>query len=993
MKRLSGILIPFILFGLLLPPVSSLSAKPVELSFSLAQQQLTSAGSALSDFELLTDHTGWILLDQALYQTQDGGESWQAITPGGLDGWRILAVDFSDLQTGWLAAAQSATDGSTSLRLERTQDGGTTWSSLPVELFAPGDPAGIIGAIHLDFISPSEGWMVVRRQSSSNFSLGTLFHTSDGGEHWTELPLPLGEPVVFSSAQIGFQVGGTPGTSPTTDLTSPSMDSNVYAQFLESATNLYRTVDGGKTWQVLDLLTDSDSGYDAQYPHYQLPLFRDPQHGLLPVLTDDEVIFFATDDGGLSWSLAGRQALASPQPEFANLPFSLAPQQSWLALIPPGVLYQISPGERQVVQSAGTIPAAGIFAISAPPSDIRLLPEKAMSSIWSAVRTGSCQSDETGSPTDCQQMYRLLRSLDGGQSWQPLQLPATELLSEQPVNEDLLPGIIVPAAPPLGAIPQRALSLTGHGFDKCELPGIANLQEWKAKSPYHTINLYFGGVWRACSNLGITASYLNQLSQLGWKFIPTWVGPQSKCFSSGSSKPRIPDNTTEAYDLGVSEAQAALSLAASLGLAHPDGSGTVLYYDLEAYDVNNSTCVKSAQAFTAGWSGEIQSRGSLAGMYSTGRSLDLLDTVQFPPQVIWPANWIYSSYNTNATVWNVFGLSNSLWADRQRIRQYAGGHEETWGMTTMTIDSNVMDGVVADISCPKSLEGTGGMVLYRDASLRCGGMLSGAGYYSQGSSGWVNLPAGIDNAASSLRLADGWSLRLFENNDRQGGSVCLESDRDNFSGVTFDNGHALDNGATSVWLFDRPGCRDYQDTPPGDAAYNEIESVFLAGYRLGCDENTASFCAASALTRAQLAQLLETWRNGPDYKAPPAVAPAIFSDVPANADEAANPWYSAWVHLAWEDRLVEPCIQSPLAYCPDQAVKRSKSTQAWLKTLHGSSYQPPPASGTVFSDVSAAQPYAAWIEQAWKDGLIDACAAGQFCPEANYLRIQAAHTL
>ena len=165
--------------------------------------------------------------------------------------------------------------------------------------------------------------MVVRRQSSSNFSLGTLFHTSDGGEHWTELPLPLGEPVVFSSAQIGFQVGGTPGTSPTTDLTSPSMDSNVYAQFLESATNLYRTVDGGKTWQVLDLLTNSNSGYDAQYPHYQLPLFRDPQHGLLPVLTDDEVIFFATDDGGLSWSLAGRQALASPQPEFANLPFSL----------------------------------------------------------------------------------------------------------------------------------------------------------------------------------------------------------------------------------------------------------------------------------------------------------------------------------------------------------------------------------------------------------------------------------------------------------------------------------------------------------------------------------------------------------------------------------------------------------------------------------------------------------------------------------------------
>ncbi|MGB9521164.1 MAG: hypothetical protein ACPL6F_00265, partial [Anaerolineales bacterium] len=54
----------------------------------------------------------------------------------------------------------------------------------------------------------------------------------------------------------------------------------------------------------------------------------------------------------------------------------------------------------------------------------------------------------------------------------------------------------------------------------------------------------------------------------------------------------------------------------------------------------------------------------------------------------------YTQYNPEATVWNVYRLSNDVWNQHQRIRQYAGGHYETWGSVKLNIDSNVLDGIL-----------------------------------------------------------------------------------------------------------------------------------------------------------------------------------------------------------------------------------------------------------------------------------------------------------
>jgi hypothetical protein len=71
--------------------------------------------------------------------------------------------------------------------------------------------------------------------------------------------------------------------------------------------------------------------------------------------------------------------------------------------------------------------------------------------------------------------------------------------------------------------------------------------------------------------------------------------------------------------------------------------------------------------------------------------------MKYRPDDIWLANWIKDSYDPAVSVWNVNCITNSPWPDTQRLRQYAGGHNETWGELTLTIDSNVLEGHVIGV--------------------------------------------------------------------------------------------------------------------------------------------------------------------------------------------------------------------------------------------------------------------------------------------------------
>jgi hypothetical protein len=99
-----------------------------------------------------------------------------------------------------------------------------------------------------------------------------------------------------------------------------------------------------------------------------------------------------------------------------------------------------------------------------------------------------------------------------------------------------------------------------------------------------------------------------------------------------------------------------------------------------------------------------------------------------------------------------------------------------------------------------------------------------------------------------------------------------------------------------------------------------------------------------------------------------------------------------------EKGLTAGCSLSPLKYCPWTQLPREQVVIFGLKLKYGNDYAPPPATGTVFADLTDPGYYAtSWAEKAYKDGLIGSCGtiAGKpkFCPKELVSRGLGAHVI
>ena len=222
---------------------------------------------------------------------------------------------------------------------------------------------------------------------------------------------------------------------------------------------------------------------------------------------------------------------------------------------------------------------------------------------------------------------------------------------------------------------------------------------WKASSPYSSFAIYIGGPDQFCQvQPNLNSSWITTVVAQGWKLIPIWVGPQAPCTPLGDVTTITPDPAL-VYAAGQSEANDAADAAAALGV----NSGPI-YYDMEAYPTG-STCTQVVQTFTSGWLDQLHARGHTAGFYSSLCS-GIIDVAADPGSArldsIWLAAWAYDDQNDPgyATyVPNLFGftgcgspLSDAQWSNHQRLRQFRGGHDETWGGVLINIDTNAIDG-------------------------------------------------------------------------------------------------------------------------------------------------------------------------------------------------------------------------------------------------------------------------------------------------------------
>jgi Domain of unknown function (DUF1906) len=229
----------------------------------------------------------------------------------------------------------------------------------------------------------------------------------------------------------------------------------------------------------------------------------------------------------------------------------------------------------------------------------------------------------------------------------------------------------------------------GRGFEGCSAPSPSTMSAWSS-SPYRAIGIYLGGLNMACAQPNLTASWVSTEVAAGWHLIPTWVGLQGNG-SCGGTCATI--SAGQAAAQGATAADNAAARARALGIP----PGNPIFDDMEQYSTGGSNSAKVLR-FLSAWTSQLHADGYTSGVYSSASSgiSDLVaaqsDSGFNEPDEIWIAHWDGQATTSDSYV------PASDWSNHQRIRQYRGGHNETYGGVTLNIDNDYLNAVTADTS-------------------------------------------------------------------------------------------------------------------------------------------------------------------------------------------------------------------------------------------------------------------------------------------------------
>jgi Domain of unknown function (DUF1906) len=216
----------------------------------------------------------------------------------------------------------------------------------------------------------------------------------------------------------------------------------------------------------------------------------------------------------------------------------------------------------------------------------------------------------------------------------------------------------------------------GPGFDTCAAPSAGTMSRW-LKSPYRAIGIYIGGVNRGCAQANLNATWLAAIQNQGWRYFPFYVGLQAACVSGFGDSPII---AAQAAAEGTAAADDAARQAHNLGIP----AGTPLIYDMEAY----RNCGGPVVTFLSAWDSQLHADGYAAGVYESFSNIsDLINAAgrMTEPDVIHYADWDGKAITTSTY------MPANRWTDHQRLHQYRGGHNESWGGASMNVDDDQLD--------------------------------------------------------------------------------------------------------------------------------------------------------------------------------------------------------------------------------------------------------------------------------------------------------------
>ncbi|TWP32919.1 glycoside hydrolase domain-containing protein [Leekyejoonella antrihumi] len=273
----------------------------------------------------------------------------------------------------------------------------------------------------------------------------------------------------------------------------------------------------------------------------------------------------------------------------------------------------------------------------------------------------------------------------------PVTPTATSAVQPQGVHPTITPATVNPGA-----------TYNGMGFDTCAAPSTSTMSAWLS-SPYRAIGIYIGGSMRACGDGNLSASWVQQTTSSGWGLVPIYVAEQAPCVDQQGLAHIDPAHAAQE---GAADAADAVAQAQRFGL----GSGSTVYYDMEPYSESTTTAGKSCRnavlTFLSAWSSTLHQNHYRSGVYGTPgtvmsdmcRQMGTSGSGFVAPDQVWSAYWdgLQNLYEQYA----IPGYSDSYWTHHQRMHQYRGGVNQTWGGVQINIDPDWADATLPGSPTP-----------------------------------------------------------------------------------------------------------------------------------------------------------------------------------------------------------------------------------------------------------------------------------------------------
>ena len=137
------------------------------------------------DFGLVNDSEAWLKSGTQLFYSLDAGKQWRKINPETNLIEPYMLVSFPEPDLGF-SLYLTQTETTIELEMHKTTNQGESWSQIEgdLEMQLKQQFSQPFGDIQMQWLDKKNAFILVKEFTSSNFSIGTLFVTKDGGKNW-----------------------------------------------------------------------------------------------------------------------------------------------------------------------------------------------------------------------------------------------------------------------------------------------------------------------------------------------------------------------------------------------------------------------------------------------------------------------------------------------------------------------------------------------------------------------------------------------------------------------------------------------------------------------------------------------------------------------------------------------------------------------------------------------------------------------------------------